>query len=111
MNKAHEFLGMLGSIDCMHWRWKNCRTTWHGQFKGQKKDANIILEVAVDQVLTLMPLGGWSTLKAFTTAFLQYAIALGPIRKLRWVSTSSDPSSSPDTHVGSSGPNIGDGRA
>ena len=49
MNKAHGFLGMLGSIDCMHWKWKNCPRAWHGQFKGRGKDATIIIEAVADQ--------------------------------------------------------------
>ena len=47
-NSARGFPGMLGSIDCMHWSWKNCPAAWHGQFQGHKKDSTIILEAVAD---------------------------------------------------------------
>jgi hypothetical protein len=47
-NAARGFVGMIGSIDCMHWSWKNCPAAWHGQFKGHKKGSTIILEAVAD---------------------------------------------------------------
>ncbi|GKD72231.1 ALP1-like protein [Tanacetum coccineum] len=45
-NNIHGFPGMLGSIDCMHWEWRNCPKAWHGQFaRGDKKYPTIMLEV------------------------------------------------------------------
>ena len=35
---------MLGSLDCMHWTWKNCPTAYHGQYVGKEKEPTIILE-------------------------------------------------------------------
>uniref|UniRef100_A0A0D3BTH8 DDE Tnp4 domain-containing protein n=1 Tax=Brassica oleracea var. oleracea TaxID=109376 RepID=A0A0D3BTH8_BRAOL len=32
------FSGMIGSIDCMHWEWKNCPTAW----KGTLNDINVL---------------------------------------------------------------------
>ncbi|XP_042016148.1 uncharacterized protein LOC121764151, partial [Salvia splendens] len=48
--RAHGFPGMLGSIDCMHWQWKNCPTAWRGQYTSGHKGTHptIVLEVVAD---------------------------------------------------------------
>jgi hypothetical protein len=44
MNSARGFPGMLGSIDCMHWRWDKCPTAWRGAYTGHKDGPTMILE-------------------------------------------------------------------
>ncbi|XP_047964885.1 uncharacterized protein LOC125209325 [Salvia hispanica] len=39
--RTHGFPGMLGSIDRMHWQWKNCPTAWRGQFTTGYKGPSI----------------------------------------------------------------------
>nr|XP_043633617.1 uncharacterized protein LOC122604817 [Erigeron canadensis] len=44
--EVHGFPGMLGSVDCMHWPWRNCPTTRQGQYtRGDKRHPTIMLEV------------------------------------------------------------------
>ena len=33
LHSAKGFPGRLGSLDVMHWQWKNCPTAWAGQYK------------------------------------------------------------------------------
>ncbi|XP_028090856.1 uncharacterized protein LOC114291052 [Camellia sinensis] len=44
IGEVSGFLGMLGSLDCIHWEWKNCPTAWQGQYVGHQKKSTIILE-------------------------------------------------------------------
>ena len=48
IGQQHGFPGMLGSLDCMHWKWKNCPTAWEGQFAGRSGSPTIILEAVAD---------------------------------------------------------------
>ena len=45
------FLGMLGSLDCMHWAWKNCPTAYHGMYTGHVHRLTIVLEAVASHDL------------------------------------------------------------
>ncbi|XBJ06881.1 hypothetical protein VPH35_012471 [Triticum aestivum] len=50
-NEMRGWPGMLGSIDCMHWNWKNCPKAWQGMYCGKSRDATIVLEAVASEDL------------------------------------------------------------
>lgn len=45
--EARDFPGMLGSIDCMHWEWKNCPAGWKISFQKKLYEVPTIILKAV----------------------------------------------------------------
>lgn len=44
-NAQRGFPGMLGSIDCMKWKWKNCPTAWRAAFEsGRERKPTVVME-------------------------------------------------------------------
>ncbi|KAI2502215.1 Plant transposon protein [Fragilaria crotonensis] len=45
--KAAGFPGCIGSIDCMHWEWKNCPSSWKGMFQDHSECDDCNAEIFV----------------------------------------------------------------
>ncbi|KAI7953894.1 hypothetical protein MJO28_006441 [Puccinia striiformis f. sp. tritici] len=52
-NEERGFPGCIGSIDGMHWGWKNCPSAWAGQYQGKEKSPTIVLEAVASQNLRI----------------------------------------------------------
>ncbi|XP_038704682.1 uncharacterized protein LOC120000630 [Tripterygium wilfordii] len=80
IDESHGFLEILGSIDCMHSKWKNCPTAWKGQFTGHIHEPTLILEV----VASLDISKGCTCRKdvecAFNVLQTRFTIVRGPAR-------------------------------
>ena len=44
IGELRGFPGMIGSIDCMHWEWKNCPTAWKGKYSRGLGKPTFVLE-------------------------------------------------------------------
>ncbi|XP_018466855.1 uncharacterized protein LOC108838411 [Raphanus sativus] len=51
IGEKRGFPRMVGSIDCMHWEWKNCPTSWKGQYARGSNKPTIVLEAVASQDL------------------------------------------------------------
>jgi hypothetical protein len=41
------FPGIIGSLDCIHWKWKHCSIAWHGYFtSGKYNGPALVLEAS-----------------------------------------------------------------
>ena len=59
-NHARGWPGMLGSIDCMHWKWDKCPTAWRGAYTGHKDGPTMILEAVASSILVFLVLSTMS---------------------------------------------------
>ncbi|XP_033146928.1 uncharacterized protein LOC103869787 [Brassica rapa] len=51
IGEQRGFPEMIGSIDCMHWEWKNCPTAWKGMYSRGTGKPTIVLEAVASSDL------------------------------------------------------------
>jgi hypothetical protein len=49
IGEQRGFPGMLGSIDCMHWKCEKCPIAWHEMYTGHCREPTIIIEAVASQ--------------------------------------------------------------
>ncbi|KAI3630828.1 hypothetical protein MIR68_012263 [Amoeboaphelidium protococcarum] len=80
-NETRGFPGMIGSIDCMHWQWKNCPKAFKGQYQGKEGVPTVILEAVASMSTYLwssyfgLP-GSCNDLNVLCSSQLQFVIIL-----------------------------------
>jgi hypothetical protein len=52
-NATRGFLEMFSSIDCMHWEWRNCLTSWASMYHDHKGKPSMILEAVATKDLRI----------------------------------------------------------
>jgi len=50
-SERRGFPGMMRSIDCCKWLWKNCPTAYHGQYEGKEGVPAVTIEAIADDCL------------------------------------------------------------
>lgn len=52
--KQRGFSGMVGNLDSMYWKWKNCPASYHGMYCGHAKELTIIVELVASTDLGIL---------------------------------------------------------
>jgi hypothetical protein len=82
VGQSRGFLGMLGSIDCMHWKWNNCPVGWKGMYSGHIREPTIILEAVASNNLWIwhaffgLP-GSHNDINVLERSFIFYELTQG----------------------------------
>ena len=48
-NLAQGWHGRTGSIECMHWKWKNCPSAWASMFTGKEGVPTVVFQAVADR--------------------------------------------------------------
>jgi hypothetical protein len=94
-NEKRGFPGLLGSLDCTHWSWKNCPRAYQGQFQGKNGISTIALEAVASYDLWIWhgffgTPGSCNDLNILDRSPLLAKLLNGEILKCRYTSNDKD---------------------